>query len=275
VAVTVRTYRPLERAVVQVTGADGTTRYARALRPAELDATADRHRRMPPGLPTPGVVTADPAAGLLVVDAVPGASLHDDLASGDGPLPDPDRLLAVLDRLGGATVTEPVGRRPPIGAAAHHAVLLGHVLPASRRRISRLLRRIGSDDAEATRVVHGDLHPAQVLVDRGAVTGLIDLDDVGVGAPVDDLASFVGHLTCLALDRDPARARRLLAQLLPAAEAVVDPAELHRRTAAVVLGLATGPYRVQQAGWQDATRRRLALAERWAAGDVRSLRTAS
>jgi hypothetical protein len=36
--------------------------------------------------------------------------------------------------------------------------------------------------------------------------------------------------------------------------------------AAAVLGLATGPFRVQQAGWRQHTQARLRLAEQWAAG---------
>ena len=35
---------------------------------------------------------------------------------------------------------------------------------------------------------------------------------------------------------------------------------------AAVLGLATGPFRVQQARWQRHTQARLRLAEQWAAG---------
>jgi hypothetical protein len=50
---------------------------------------------------------------------------------------------------------------------------------------------------------------------------------------------------------------------LAALAGVVDAAELRRRTAAVVLSLATGPHRVQEAGWQVATRARLDLATRW------------
>ena len=43
----------------------------------------------------------------------------------------------------------------------------------------------------------------------------------------------------------------------------VDPRELRTRVAGVVVSLATGPHRVQQADWQDATRARLDLAEAW------------
>ena len=43
----------------------------------------------------------------------------------------------------------------------------------------------------------------------------------------------------------------------------VDPIDLRRRVAAVIIGLATGPFRVQVETWPTEVRRRLDLAERW------------
>jgi hypothetical protein len=40
-------------------------------------------------------------------------------------------------------------------------------------------------------------------------------------------------------------------------------APLRRRTAAVVLSLATGPHRVQETDWRANTLARIALTERW------------
>jgi len=42
---------------------------------------------------------------------------------------------------------------------------------------------------------------------------------------------------------------------------------LRPRVAAVLVGLATGPFRVQQADWPVGTAARLALAEEWAGGE--------
>ena len=44
-------------------------------------------------------------------------------------------------------------------------------------------------DASAT-WIHGDLHPRNVLVDRGAITAVIDWGDVASGDPATDLASI-------------------------------------------------------------------------------------
>lgn len=41
----------------------------------------------------------------------------------------------------------------------------------------------------APRWLHGDLHPANVLVDRGALTGVIDFGDITGGDPATDLAA--------------------------------------------------------------------------------------
>ena len=48
--------------------------------------------------------------------------------------------------------------------------------------------------------------------------------------------------------------------MLAFAEHRIDPRDLHRRTAAVVLGLVTGPFRVRLADWPSHAAARLALA---------------
>lgn len=40
--------------------------------------------------------------------------------------------------------------------------------------------------------------------------------------------------------------------------------QLQARVAGVLVGLATGPFRVQQPDWAAATKARVALAEQWA-----------
>ena len=65
---------------------------------------------------------------------------------------------------------------------------------------------------------------------------------------------------------DPARAsviNQAGSRYLRVFERTVDPADLRYRVAAVVLSLATGPYRVQEPAWEQATRDRLDLAEQW------------
>src|SRR5690606_31463825 len=60
----------------------------------------------------------------------------------------------------------------------------------------------------------------------------------------------------------------------------VDPADLDLRTAAALVGLATGPFRAQRDDWRAEVQRRLGMASRLtrraaASLDERSLRTGS
>jgi hypothetical protein len=50
-------------------------------------------------------------------------------------------------------------------------------------------------------LVHGDLNDANVLVEDGAVTGVVDLDRSGAGVPDDDRATLLAHLDALAIYR--------------------------------------------------------------------------
>ena len=96
------------------------------------------------------------------------------------------------------------------------------------------------------------------------MSGLLDVDTAGQRARIDDWATLLAHLALLERLGDPgpvaayrARVQALVAGRLPAGE-------LAARVAGVLLGLATGPFRVQQADWAAATEARVALAEEWA-----------
>ena len=115
--------------------------------------------------------------------------------------------------------------------------------------------------------MHADLHETQLLLDGDRISGLLDLDTAGPGRRADDLACLLGHAHVLA-QTEPAHAATTLAlarRWLAEFDRRVDPVDLRARTAGVVVSLATGPHRVQSAGWEDLTRARLDLAERWLA----------
>lgn len=147
----------------------------------------------------------------------------------------------------------------------------------------------------------GTLPPGAVVVDDGdtsvavwrlpldpALPGLASaLECLTVRALLDDLGLAEGAVeVCLRAYRPLRRAvveavtpepgsssrssprrrsavERYAARLLAGFDATVEPGRLRREVAAVVLGLATGPFRVQQPGWADETGRRVALAEQW------------
>src|SRR5690606_25224002 len=100
-------------------------------------------------------------------------------------------------------------------------------------------------------------------------------DTLGVGYRVDDLATLCAHLSTLALRSTPPPAPptplgdpatpvgRYLAATVAAAERAHDPVDLRARIAGRVLGLATGPFRVQEDHGPEATARRVDLATAW------------
>jgi hypothetical protein len=269
-------FRPTERAVVKVTSTDGSVRYVKVLRPDHIAAVVDRHRRLRDAwVPVPSIIAADETAGWLAMEELTGDTLRVRIKSGRLPWPRPaeyGRLLGVLRQveLPGAT---PVPTRTKDGVG--HAAMLATVLPDQAARLARmtatLTPAIERAAARSGATVHGDLYEAQLVVDDHGITGLIDIDDAGPGDPVDDLASMLGHLRYRETTARDATSRRQLGGYADAlrrefltmiGELGVDPVELDVVTGAVLVGLATGPFRVQQRGWRHDVRRLLGRADR-------------
>jgi aminoglycoside phosphotransferase len=265
VALEVRAYRPRRRAVVEVR-TPGRRLFLKVLRPTGVEATHRRHRLLRgAGVPVPPSLgwTDD---GLLVLDGLPGTSMRTRLRAGDDALPDGAALLGVLDRLPPEVCGLP-HRRAWADAAEHYAAVVAGALPDEGDRARGLAAGVvaRTAGAPADEPVHGDFYEAQLLLDGPRVTGVLDVDTAGPGRRADDLACLLGHTTVLAVLDPPhaARTRAAAAGWLGAFERAVDPAELRARTAGVVLSLATGPHRVQEDGWPQATRARLDLAQAW------------
>ena len=145
--------------------------------------------------------------------------------------------------------------------------LLAAVMPGEQERFEALLSRLGCLCMTGPVVTtHGDLHEAQMLVQGSQVVGLLDVDGAGPGRRVHDLATLLGHLVALgdAVPRRRVAIDRWLDRLKPAFERAVDATDLRRTTAAVLVGLATGPFRVQAPAWRRQVLRRVGLAEAWA-----------
>lgn len=264
-----RRYRPLARAVVEAQLADGGRVWVKVLRPARLAEVAQVHQRVAAVAAGPAVLATDEERGLLVLDDLAGTPLRE-LVRGDAHLlPPPVALLRLSDDLAGAVVERRAPRTAPLEAIDAHVRRLRRIVPDRAVDVAALgaaiLRAGAAAPAQPTVTVHGDLHAAQVLAADGAITGVLDLDDVGRGTQADDLGRFVGHLACtVAVPRgEPGRA---WAGAVEAAVLARVPAPvLAPRVAAVVLGLATGPHRVHRAGWRQRTLDRLDLARRWLA----------
>ncbi|HVF20346.1 MAG TPA: aminoglycoside phosphotransferase family protein [Mycobacteriales bacterium] len=259
-------YRPGRRAVVRLT-ADAHRVYVKVVRPRKTAEIREVHERFAHHLPSPRVLRADHELGLVVLEELPGEGLVAALGRGV-PLPTSADLLGLLSQLGAV----PCDGQPPLrtarGEAQALAGLIRAVLPFEADRVDALLARIGDDppDDPPLQTIHGDLYDAQLLVDDdGRITGVLDLDRSGPGHVVDDLARMLAHLDALAVFR-PELADRATAYrdaLWPDLAAATDERELARRTAAVLVALATGPFSALQDKWAQAVRRYLDGAAFW------------
>ena len=266
-----RAYRPGRRAVVEATGRLGRL-FLKIVRPERVEALHHRHRSLAQVLPVPESLGWSDR-GVLVLTALPGETLRAALRSSRHPAPPPAAIGSLLDRLPDE-LAEESPRRDLLSAARHHAEIITATVPSAAERVEAVLSALaGGEDDDPGPVIaaHGDLYEAQLLVDRGRITGLLDIDTAGAGLRVDDLANFCAHLSVLAQMSDrPRQIRRFGAALLAHAEDRHPRAVLRRRIAAAVIGLATGPFRVMEAGWKNNTARRLDLAAEWLAGADRS-----
>ena len=262
-----RAYRPARRAVIEATGRRGRL-FLKVVRPGRAGDLHELHRLLAEDLPVPQSLGWSDG-GVLVLSARPGQTLRKALRSSRQPPPAPEAIIEMLDRLPPELAERPP-RRDLLSSAVHHASVIAATVPNARERLDPLIgalhSAIGPESGEVT-AVHGDLYEAQLLVDRGRITGLLDVDTAGAGLRIDDLANFCAHLSVLALMSDrPKHIKRYGADLLAHAERHHPPEELRPRIAAAMVGLATGPFRVLETGWEPKTLRRLELADEWLNG---------
>jgi hypothetical protein len=263
-----RAYRPGRRAVVEATGRQGRL-FLKVVRPSKVEGLHRLHRDLSSHLPVPDSLgwTDD---GVVVLPAVPGTTLRELLRSGSSEVPAPADIDGLLDRLPPSLLAG-TPRQGLVEAAAHHGGVVAATLPSAAGQVHDLLGRLAALDLPQHPLVpvHGDLYEAQVLVERGRVSGLLDVDTAGAGHRIDDLANLLAHLSVLGLvSAHPKPVKRYGAAVLAHAEARFDRADLRARVAAGIVGLATGPFRVLEARWEANTRRRLELAAEWLDGSA-------
>ena len=209
---------------------------------------------------------------------------------------DPDRQILAMEELPGRPFEELLETEPAVPAAAAAALALArlHAAPgpglaprsaedflaaavATRRMLARLspeagehaarivrtLRRTAPVPTEATAFVHGDLHPAQLLVGSAGVA-LLDFDRSHLGSPCWDLGGFLAHLRLARLEgrlhREDALARAFLdAYAARCGRSAIEPVAWW--TALALLLLAPTPFRRLEADWPVRVRAILASAE--------------
>ena len=247
-------YRPTERAVVRVSsGAGDALSYLKVVAPGETRSIAARHDALvAAGVPAPRVTASDDLMGVLVLEPLVGPTLRELIKSGDDGWVDPEEFDRLADRFGRARLHgAPLPSRLTDGAL--HARMLGTVVPKLRGRLDELIARY--DDAVVPApdsTIHGDLHEAQLVVRDATIVGVLDIDDAGPGAAIDDRANLIARLLFRsALDTT---GRPELAEYADRIRSMslarFDPAQLDLHTSAALVGLATGPFRVQGHNWR-------------------------
>ena len=271
VAVQPLRYRPRRRAVFRYralhSGREWRTGFGKVIPSRKAGRTVSASARLhAAGLPV--MRPSRLGRQMLLTPEVEGRSLRDLLVRG-GSLPSPRRLSDVVARLARTPGGEVSWTRPdPSRIAASTAELIVTLLPELEGDVARVREAVDarSDPASPTRLVHGDLYEAQVLVGRGYTLGLIDLDDVSLGDPAMDAANTCAHLLVLALSipsaADRLMAYRRLARAAFQAQLGVTSQQLAWREALCALQLATGPFRVLDPRWPEQVGRRVSLAVR-------------
>ena len=266
--VRVRAYRPAQRAVLEVRDGERTW-FLKVVRPsaathvrARLDLAASAHLPVPP-------VAGFSADGMIVLPEAPGTPQRSVLADG-AVAPPPEALEALLDALP-AELTAMPRRRSHLQLVDDNAAALRWAAadePAVLAELDDLVDALHTVEEMPGPVVpvHGDFYEGQLLTRGERITGLVDLDTAGPGERIDEWAMLLAHLSGLDLDDQwHPTAGRYAAEVLAHAGRRVPPRQLRQRTAAALLGLATGPFRIQHPRWPEHTVARLELAKKWLA----------
>jgi hypothetical protein len=265
----IRAYRATRRAVIEARSEAGTI-YMKVLRPKRVEALQNRHTALAGHVPIPHSLGWSRRLGIVAMQALGGRTLRQAIEAGERELPSPQALIALLDRFPSpgpkASVVKGAYQR-----CGEHARLIGAILPEAKETLGEIVSTVAAASLNEPAVaVHGDFHSSQTLIDAGRIIGLVDVDTAGIGQRADDLANLVGQLATLALvSGQPHAVEAYIAELLSHFDRITDPAVLRLRVAAVVMGLATGPFRVQSPNWPDETLRRLALVQQWIAASQR------
>lgn len=259
-------YRPCERAVVRATGADGAELYLKVVAPHLTAGLAERHALLrAAGVPVPEVVAADQADGWLALASLGDDTLRARIKSGTRPWPSAGEYLRLAERLADVELPNSAPVRPRVADAPGHAAMLAAVVPGQRQRLEGLVRCFRDAEAGAAarpqRTIHGDLHEAQLVLRGDRIDGVLDVDDAGPGDPVDDLANLLAHLVYRATTSHDQAIADYATNLRRAFAGAVDEPTLELTTAAALVGLATGPYRIQQTGWERTVVGQIELAE--------------
>ena len=258
-------YRPRRRAVLRVdVEPEPVVLYCKVLRERLFGDVVRRHELLlAAGVPAPRIAaTTDDA--LLLLHNLDGRPLAKAVFDETDPCTAED-LIHLLDAMP-MSVTE-LERRPPwTDAVQHYSQMVAAAVPSATDKLAWLTDQIAEGLASVplgNDPTHGDFHEGQVHVSGGRIVGILDVDTVGPGRRADDLACLIAHLSTIQRmnPAQEAKVHRLIRTWVPVFDTRVDPLELRLRAAAVIISLATGPFRGQEPEWEWETLRMIASAE--------------
>lgn len=258
-------YRPTRRCVLKLVDAAGSSAFVKVVRPRAFSDLMMRHELV---ADAPRVLFADPT-GLVVVSHAAGTPLANFLASGlDDPLGTFDAVVAALDRL--PTAVLGLRRHPSwserVDYYAHAAATALPEHAEQARAIARAVTDIiTTSDPGPVVPAHGDWYEANIFMeDPTVVSAVLDVDSVGPGHRVDDIACLLGHVSVLP-HLAPAiypHIPEILTAWWDRATQAFDARSLAARSAAVTLSLVAGA-RTGDNQWRADAVGRLEEAERW------------
>lgn len=263
-------YRPTRRCVLKAASDESTTAFLKVVRPKALPDLVRRHRVLAEaGIPVPHVSHVD-ERGLVALTVAPGVPMANYLAKGLlNPVATIDAAFAVLNALPAEVMSLP--RHPSWSERVEY---YGHAaataLPEAANRANavagHVVHLMRNSDPGPLVPTHGDFYEANVFLSSDAtVSALLDVDAVGPGYRVDDIACMLGHVSVLphlapnVYPHVPAIVETWWARVVP----FVDPQALAARAAAVTLSLVAGAKKTRGDAWRADAFGRMAEAERW------------
>lgn len=258
-------YRPLRRAVIAAEFDDGTRLFLKVLRARRAQHLHTRHQLLlDAGVPA-AVPVREPVLDVVALREGSGESLAEYFLADGAAAAGPERFIDLLEKLPAEVMTLPA-REAWTDRLSAYASAATSALPGATERISALVEHISTvlplTDRGPVVPTHGDFYEANLLMRGGEVSALLDVDSLGPGYRVDDLACFLGHLAVLpAVDPRYVHVPAAFQRFAAGFAATVDAHALRVRTAAVALSLVAGARDTRRAQWQAQAEQRLACAE--------------
>lgn len=265
-------YRPTRRCVVRLDDAKGPAAFVKVVRPKIVADLVGRHEMLAAaGIPAPRVIAQDPA-GLVMLSRAAGSPMANFLAAG---LPDPDAtfdaVVGVLRSLPPVLMNLP--RHPAWSdRVEYYAHAAATALPERGADATAIARQVEVMKANSNpgplAPTHGDYYEANIFMHGPAqVASILDVDSVGPGHQVDDVACLLGHVSVLP-HLAPAiypHVPGMLDRWWNLATQWYDPRALAARAAAVTLSLVAGAKRTEGQSWRVDAEGRLDQAAAWLA----------